>query len=124
MRRNQGPDVEAFHGQRGENRAGLVLGNRFYTYLSEELNLAGKAGKAFVGQKNKMKALCCGNILYFILSFSDKMKPRMWADSHSRQRTFLFYRVCRQGKTAQIPLIINAINSRWSRVKGQARRTH
>lgn len=46
MRRNQGPDVEAFHGQRGENRAGLVLGNRFYTYLSEELNLAGKAGKA------------------------------------------------------------------------------
>lgn len=63
MRRNQGPDVEAFHGQRGENRAGLVLGNRFYTYLSGELNLAGEAGEAgrqaFVGQKktkNKMKA--------------------------------------------------------------------
>lgn len=104
MQRNQGPDVEAFHGQRGENRAGLVLGNRFYTYLSEELNLAGKAGKAgkgrqgICGTKNKMKASCCGNILYFILSFPDKMKPRMWAESHSRQRTFLFHRVCRQGK--------------------------
>lgn len=51
MRRNQGPNVEAFHGQRGKNRAGLVLGNRFYTYLSEELNLAGR--EAFEGQKTK-----------------------------------------------------------------------
>lgn len=55
--------MEAFYGQRGENRAGLVLGNRFYTYLSGELNLAGRqageAGKAgrqaFVGQKKNEK---------------------------------------------------------------------
>lgn len=79
MRCNQGPDVEAFHGQKGKNKAGLVLGNRFYTYLSEELNLAGReAGRqAFVGQKkNKIKALCCGNVLHSRIKPSQECRPK------------------------------------------------